>query len=268
MAYILILVKNSKMIRKVWTREETIIALFLYCQIPFGQIYKSNREIIKFAQIIGRTPSALSLKMANLSSIDPTIRQSGMSHASKLDAEIFYEFKQNLSGLIGEVFKILNGLKDSNTYAYNILDEYKHMIPLGSSKKVTVKQRIGQDFFRQAVLASYDMQCCVTGLQNTKLLIASHIKPWCNASDLEKTNPANGLCLNSMHDALFDKGFMTLDDQYRVLLSSELRQVEMDLDTKDWLFKYEGTKIHLPTNKLFLPDKKFLEYHRESVFLG
>ena len=51
--------------RANWTREETILALALYCKIPFGRINKTNPQIVQVAESINRTPSALAMKMYN-----------------------------------------------------------------------------------------------------------------------------------------------------------------------------------------------------------
>lgn len=55
--------------RNNWTREETILALTLYCNIPFGRINKTNSQIVNLASRIGRTPSALAMKMCNFSNL-------------------------------------------------------------------------------------------------------------------------------------------------------------------------------------------------------
>lgn len=250
------------MARRNWSKEETIIALYLYCQIPFSKISKSNPNIIKYANLIDRTPSALALKMCNLASVDPTLRQNGMNHSSKLDYAVFDEFYDNWDALVQQAYVILRKLNQTELF-----ENYSKSIPLGSDKSAVVKQRIGQDFFRRSVLASYNMSCCITGLSNSKLLIASHIKPWSKSTNEEKTNPCNGLCLNSFHDSLFDKGYMSLDEDFKIILSSELRKTEIDMETRDWLFSYEGKQIQLPHNKVFAPNKSFLEFHRDTIFL-
>lgn len=81
--------------RKNWSREETILALYLCYQIPFSKRDKGNEEIIRFANIIGRTPDALVFKMMNLAHLDPTLKQKGLSNGSKLDSVIFNEFFEN-----------------------------------------------------------------------------------------------------------------------------------------------------------------------------
>lgn len=60
--------------RRNWTREETILAFDLYCKIPFSKISKTNEKIVELARIIGRTPSAVGLKMANLARFDEELR--------------------------------------------------------------------------------------------------------------------------------------------------------------------------------------------------
>jgi len=70
-----------------WTREETILAFDLYCKIPFSKISKTNKKIKELANLIGRSPSAVGLKMANLARFDNELKSrniSGMSHGSSL----------------------------------------------------------------------------------------------------------------------------------------------------------------------------------------
>lgn len=56
---------------KNWLRDELIVAFNLYCRIPFGKIHKANPDIIILAKNIGRTPSAVAMKMVNFASLDP-----------------------------------------------------------------------------------------------------------------------------------------------------------------------------------------------------
>lgn len=250
--------------RKNWSREETILALYLCYQIPFSKRDKGNEEIIRFANIIGRTPDALVFKMMNLAHLDPTLKQKGLRNGSKLDSLIFSEFFENWDELAEQSYIILKSFNSAKEFTKEIEEE---IVPSGGDKIATIKQRVGQSFFRRSVLASYERQCCITGLSDSKLLIASHIKPWSNATSIEKTNPANGLCLNPFHDSLFDKGYISLDNHFKILISPKLRGIETDIQTKDWLFQYEGKKIKLPNVKSFIPDLLFLEYHRDVIFL-
>lgn len=62
----------------------------------------------------------------------------------------------------------------------------------------------------------------------------------------------------------FDKGFITLDTDYRLIMSSKIKDVKMDENTRVWFYSYEYKKIILPDK--FIPDKKFIEYHNDVIF--
>ena len=85
-----------------WSREETILAFDLYCRTPFRKISQGNPEIIELAQLLGRTPGAVGLKMHNLAHYDPELQKrniTAMAHGSKLDGEIFSEFSMDWTNL-------------------------------------------------------------------------------------------------------------------------------------------------------------------------
>lgn len=256
--------KNNR--GKQWTREETILAFDLYCRTPFGKISASNKEIIKLAELLGRTTGSVALKMSNLAHYDPDLKArnvNGMAHGSKLDAVIFNEFYKDIEDLAYEARRIKKS-------SYGLLEEELDLsdlssLPPGEYREVLAKTRIGQYAFRTAILNSYNERCCVTGLSLQKLLVASHIKPWavCDESS-ERTNPCNGLCLNTFHDKAFDLGFITIDRGFRIIISSQLKKADMDENTKNWLMKYAGEKITLPDK--FIPGLEFIEYHNDMVF--
>jgi len=80
---------------KLWTKEQVKLAFHLYCQIPFGKIDSRNKEVISLSNSIGRTPSAVAMKMLNISSLDPAITSTGrvgLGNASALDREVWAEF--------------------------------------------------------------------------------------------------------------------------------------------------------------------------------
>lgn len=246
--------------KRLWTREEEIVVFNLYCKIPFNKSSKFHPEVIKIAELIKRTPSAVNMKIGNFGRFDEELKKrniSGLSNGSKLDEEIWNEFNEKWDDLVYESEMILSALKQGK-----ILDKNKKIF--GQEIERTVKQRINQDFFRSCVLASYEGSCCVTGLATDALLVASHIKPWKVCSGEEKTNPQNGLCLNALHDKAFDRGYMTVDLNYRIHISDEIRDIFCG-DTVEKYFKcYDGQSIILPEK--FLPKKMFLEYHNDMIF--
>lgn len=64
---------------KRWTHDELMLAMNLYCKLPFGQLRHGNPLIIEVAQKLDRTPSSLSMKLCNLASLDPPVFFAGWS---------------------------------------------------------------------------------------------------------------------------------------------------------------------------------------------
>lgn len=243
----------------LWTREQEILAFDLYFKTPFGKIHHSNPDIIELARKIGRSPSAVSMKMCNFANLDPELDRTGLKNVSKQDREIWTEFNNDWESLVQEVSDIKTRLEIEQK---NYDDEE---LPEGTDRRSYVKVRQNQDFFRDAVLSAYDNKCCITGIAMPVLLAASHIKPWrVSDSKTERTNPCNGLSLNYLHDKAFDQGLITLDFDYKLVISKTLRDRYSSQVISDYFKNYEGKQIMLPSR--CLPSKEFLEYHNNYVF--
>lgn len=101
----------------------------------------------------------------------------------------------------------------------NVLEDI-HLVELDASIPETqriqlAKARVGQGLFRKRVIL-LDSECRVTGVTDTRLLIASHIKPWRDASNAERVSGYNGILLSPHVDALFDEQFITFEDDGRM----------------------------------------------------
>jgi len=254
-----------------WTKEQLKLAFHLYCQLPFGKLHKGNKEIIELASSIGRTPSALAMKLCNIASLDPAITSSGrkgLGNASTLDQEVWDEFHADWGKLTAEclhIFEQFRIQKERPTKIVQVNDVLENLNDFtGETKRVLTEQRVRQDFFRRAVLSSYRGRCCISGLSESRLLIASHIVPW-SKDRKNRLNPRNGLCLSALHDKAFDRGLISLDDDFRVILSKDLVQRNEEFVCKFFL-PLDGQQITLPER--FMPDRSFLERHRKDVFLG
>jgi putative restriction endonuclease len=88
--------------------------------------------------------------------------------------------------------------------------------------------RLGQQKFRGDLLDRWNGRCAVTGLGMPELLRASHIKPWCDCEPMERLDPDNGLLLAIHIDGLFDRGFISFDDNGKIVLSPKLNQQILD----------------------------------------
>ena len=252
------------MAKNNWTRDELIVAFNLYCKTPFTKINASNKSVKELAPILGRSASAVALKLANFARLDPALQQrniSGMTHGSKAEIEIWKDFSSNWEGLVYQSEKILAKLNNStieSSAEINIED-----LPIeGKERESFVKIRVNQYFFRKTILASYDNRCCITGMSIPDLLVASHIVPWA-VDKKNRMNPCNGLCLNALHDKAFDKGLITITPYYEVIVSEKLKKCRSELIA--FLISFDSKKITLPQR--FLPAREFIEYHNKFVFI-
>ena len=139
---------------------------------------------------------------------------------------------------------------------YQIQDDL--LLTAGTEKERIIKDSINQSDFRQRILASYNMQCCITGLDIPSLLVASHIVPW-SRNENERLNPRNGLCLNSLHDKAFDRGLITINNDFTIRLSNYILSKHDDKVIREYFLAYEVRQIMLPER--FIPSIEFLEYH-------
>jgi putative restriction endonuclease len=252
------------MARDNWSREQTIIAFNVYCKIPFKSSNKNNPFIIKYAKIIGRSPSALNMKVGNFGRLDPELKKQGivgLSNGGKLEETIWEEFYNNWDKLAFESEVLIAQFQ--NKKIEDIIDTDPTEFPAGREREVIIRQRVNQSFFRSTILSSYNTKCCITGLSITDFLVSSHIIPW-SKDEINRLNPHNGLCLNSIHDRAFDKGFITISADYKIKVSKYFDEYNKDEAVFDWFVKYENQTIILPYK--FLPSKEFLDYHYKNIF--
>jgi putative restriction endonuclease len=248
-----------------WTRDQTIVALRTYFSVPFNKANNSNREIISTAKLIGRSVNSLKMKIGNFGSLDPELTKRGivgLSGASNLDRLVWWEFHNDREKLAYVSTELI--AKFSNSKISDIIGLKDNEIPEGKEMSRLIQARVNQSFFRETILGIYDNRCCITGLDFPQLLIASHIVPWSN-DKMNRLNPENGLCLNSLHDRAFDQGLITVTCEYKVKLSKALLDFENLDSVKKFFVTFENASITLPER--YYPNKKFLDYHYSEIFI-
>ena len=246
-----------------WTREELILALDLYFRLPFGRLNRSTPEVIELANLIKRTNNSVALRLVNFAACDPVIINSGRTgmpgglsickpiwdeYAGRKE-ELFYDAQQIKANLLHSSIENLVGITENDL--------------VGKDKKAFVKQRVNQDAFRSMILNLYEKRCALTGINIPALLVASHIIPWA-VNQQERLNPENGLCLSALYDKAFDKGFISFDDQYRVILAEKLKLYQTEPYYDKHFASIKGQIISLP--EYHRPNKLFLEWHRDCIF--
>lgn len=251
--------------QKLWTRVELILAINLYCKTPFGRLHQLNPEVIKLANLLGRTPGAVAYKLVNFASLDPSLQARGIkgaSNASNLDKEIWKEFFNNWDELPYESEKLLAKIEKTTIEKLNHIKE-DELPKEGKTREQVVMVRVNQAFFRSAILASYNNTCCITGLQQSEFLIAGHIKPW-SIDEKNRLNPQNGIAINALHDKAFEIGLITITTDLKIKVSSSLLKQKKSKPIDKYFLKYDGQNIIKPSR--FLPEIEFLKYHNEVRF--
>lgn len=122
-----------------------------------------------------------------------------------------------------------------------------------TEKARLVNARIGQGQYRRDLLDLWK-GCSITGYEDVSLLVASHIKPWCHSTSVERLDKFNGLLLVPNLDKAFDRGLISFDSQGKILISKILKQKELLGIKTDMSIRL--SKEHL----------SYLEYHRNHVF--
>ncbi|MDD4978202.1 MAG: HNH endonuclease [Gallionella sp.] len=256
-------------IRAGWTRQQLLVAFNLYCQLSFGQLDSRTPIIIRYAALIRRTPSALAMKLSNIASLDPAITSTGrrgLAGASAADKAMWLEMESDWDNFAIETERAIGALGvDADVQAAissepTLVDE--NIDYTGSNKQVITTTRVGQNFFRRAVLSAYQYKCCITGLAVPKLLVASHIVPWRDDAS-NRLNPKNGLCLSMLHDKAFDVGVITITENMTVMVSRKQASAD-DYFFNSALLAYDGKSIASPEK--FAPHQDFLAYHRQHIF--
>ncbi len=125
-----------------------------------------------------------------------------------------------------------------------------------------VRQRLGQGAFRVLVADTYERRCAVTREKTLPVLQAAHIRP---VAEHGEHRIDNGLLLRSDVHTLFDKGYLTVTSDYRLRVSARLKK---DFDNGDQYYQRQDSFIWTPKRDENKPNKQFLEWHADTVFLG
>jgi len=254
------------MANNLWTREELILAFNLYLKLPFGKMHKGNLDVIHLASLINRTPDAVAMRLTNFASIDPYHQQrgvGGLPGGKKQCQPIWDEFINNKETLVFESERIL-AEKEHVTIEEKYSEILKDISDLkGETKIREVKTRVNQNVFREMILSAYQNRCLITGINLKELLVASHIIPW-SKNEMERLNPENGLCLSNLYDKAFDKGFIGITIEHKVVLSQRIKKQANESFYGKFFGNIDGFQVHF--NGKYRPKKEFLEYHLDEIF--
>lgn len=251
--------------RKLWTRDELIVTLALYFQLPFGRLNHGTSEVKRLAALLGRSDNSVALRLVNFAACDPYIINSGrhgMASGVPICQPVWNEFANDKERLFFESERIKAQLMKQPIE--KVLKISKDDL-IGKEREAVVRQRVNQNAFRSMILNNYEEHCAITGINVPELLVASHIVPWAESTPAQKLNPENGICLSALYDEAFDKGFIAISpEDYTVMLSRELKGYSKMDYYQQHFGSIEHQRIMLPEEHK--PNAQFLEYHFNNIF--
>jgi putative restriction endonuclease len=130
----------------------------------------------------------------------------------------------------------------------------------GTDIERMVRQRVGQQKFREAMLEYWGGACAVTGVAVPEVLRASHAKPWAECeSDAERLDVFNGFLLTANLDALFDRFLISFDEGGRLVSSPSLAEADL---------KRLGIVPGLELRWVAPEHQSYLSFHRARFLLS
>jgi hypothetical protein len=136
-------------------------------------------------------------------------------------ATLVFETLSQLHASLGRVYKLAISLPDAPLTRFRVKTAG---LPRNTEAERLVVERIGQDVFRDALLAYWGGRCPLTGIAEPALLRASHIVPWAECGDEQRLDVHNGLLLSALWDAAFDAGLVSFGDNGITLVSPRLSE--------------------------------------------
>lgn len=153
---------------------------------------------------------------------------------------------------------------------FEIEKEYKNQFILEEENinnrygsEILTRVRLGQGAFRVMITDSYERKCAISGERTLPVLDAAHIKPY------DKSGPhfiSNGILLRTDIHKLFDKGYLTITNDYNIEVS---RKIKEEFENGRDYYKYNGsTLITLPPRQIDKPSQNFIDWHNQNVYKG
>jgi len=276
-----------------WTPAEAVLAMMILVygdpsrlggtKVDAAGARRQHPAVVAAARATGRTDGAVVYKVMNLRSIQ-TDGSRGFAHGAAVDRWVVSAFGSDLDGLLTAAVlvaravpgaaDVIRGL-DSPPALASLTGDHLHWVvdPSATERDAVVTARRGQGMFRARVMANYLHSCAFCGLrsrlpaQNSYLLVASHILPWAEATSHDRLDPTNGLALCAIHDRAFEWGFLSLDEDLRVVVSAGAREhYEPEERVRAEIVDLGGRAIVTTSKHFARPGGRYLEHHRQNIF--
>lgn len=247
------------MANRLWSREEFILALDLYFRIPFGQISKSNPDIIKLADFIGRTPSSVGMRLSNYANCDPELKATGIKGLAggQQQCQPYWDEFANARG------KLITAAIESRTQLIEAHRRESNEFYTHKSEWDNLVNEMYDYKFQDIVAKNYHGHCAISGMKAKQFLVGCHIIPSCE-NEAESMKASNGILLNLLYARAYVEGLIGFDTKYKIHFSLDIKKHKFE-DGFHLFKRYEGEHLQLG-DVIIKPDTAFLEWHMDTVF--
>lgn len=245
--------------RRLWAEDETLFLFRVFLTEKAGSLSSNSPRIAEIAELLDRRIGSVHRKLEDIRSNEPSYIAGDRkpTNCAELVKDVW-------KGLYSDYDRTRRRIEDAYTSVNGAVVAHEELdleeIPPGLDIPVDATRREGQQLFRCIVAMNFEQRCCITGLATRGLLVASHIKPWVESGPEERIDPSNGLYLNRLHDGLFDRHLMTLDDDMCIEYADLVRRENSEEAFETFFGRYEGRRIREPS--LYSVDTEFLDEHR------
>lgn len=191
------------------------------------------------------------------------IKYSPFQHNSDGNQGYLYPCNEELAIKILELIGEMNIYQVSEEQLELSIDAVRRtenttLIPVISEteSEMKTKIRLGQQKFRRELMPLWEHKCALCDINLSELLRASHSKPWKDGTNIERIDPYNGILLCCNHDALYDKGLITIDIKGKLHVSTKIK-------TEDYLLYGLDKNIQVKT---YSQNKVYFNWHRKNIF--
>ena len=180
-----------------------------------------------------------------------------------LEAKKSKEWSAGIRGVLYREIKNDKSFKKIDEGTYSLADYDINKLALSPKDLITTKDvitaiRIGQNQFRKKLIASLK-KCPITGINDIRILTASHIKPWTQATNHERLDVSNGFLFSPTFDRLFDRGLISFSNDKGLLVSNTFSEKN--------LARLNLNQNQIITDLPIIGREEYLEYHRNKIFI-
>lgn len=185
-----------------------------------------------------------------------------VSEVESFDVDYFETHDTSGSTRVGikfffkKVGVVLPKIPEESLQVTESMPDYIITPPNETERAGLVTSRVGQGAYRKRIIHRWEYKCAVTDFNKLDVLVASHIVPWAESTDEERLDVDNGLLLSPTYDALFDKHFISFEDNGKIILSDAIETeayLKIGVDGKE---KVKGLSKY---------NKTYLDKHRNSL---